>query len=240
MPEARSLRILLTLLVIACISAVATAVLNTPDGAQTGIRDTSAPRINTLFVGDSFPAGDGVQDPDTAYPELLARATGMEPEIDAQGGTGFINKGPGSSDGHTSRLVDRLDRTASTFPNAELLIVDAGRNDLAWPVDDVAAAASDYLVQARNHWPHAQFVVIVPTFISASQRDGYQRLVQEMVASANRVGGIVIDPVAEGWYDNARTSEFLTSDEVHPNTQGHVLIAERLESSLRAHGIRLS
>ncbi len=240
MPAARSLRILLGLLVIACISAVATAALNSPDGAQTGIRDTSAPRINTLFVGDSFPAGNGVHDSNATYPQLLAKATGMEPEVDAQGGTGFINQGPGSGQGRTARLVDRLDGTASTFPNVELLIVDAGRNDLDWPVDDVATAISDYLVQARKHWPRAQFVVIVPTFISASQRDGYERLVQEIVASANRVGGTVIDPVADGWYDNVRTSDLLTSDEVHPNAQGHAFIAERLERSLRAHGIRVS
>jgi len=200
----------------------------------------SAPRsVDALVVGDSFAAGSGVKDPNAAYPELLAKATGMRVELDAEGGTGFINRGPGAQDGSTSRLVDRLDSTASRFPDVGLVIVDAGRNDLDSSVDALAAAASDYLLRARRHWPHAELVVIIPTFIGAQQREGYERLQRQFGEAADRVGATVIDPVTDRWYDGGPTSGLLDSDNVHPNAQGHALIAESLERSLRSHDVRL-
>ncbi len=203
-------------------------------GTDVGRRNEQPP---LLIIGDSFVAGAGVTDAGEAYPALLADATGMRLSLDGQGGTGFINDAQGTGNGDTSKLIDRLVADGQKYPDAAVVVIDAGRNDLRFPIDDLAGAVSEYLDHARAQWPAAHLVVVVPSFITLQPFEGYHDVRSRFESSAAKVGATLIDPIAEGWYQNIDLAPLLSADQVHPSAEGALLIAERMENSLRSHGV---
>jgi lysophospholipase L1-like esterase len=230
----KRLRIFVALLVLSFAVTFAIAAMKTDTKAQVAHRD-GPPSL--LVIGDSFVAGAGVTDPGQSYPAVLAHATGMRLSVDGQGGTGFINDAHGTGNGDTSKMIDRLDADGQRFPDASVVVIDAGRNDLRYPVDQVGSAVSDYLDHARAQWPTADIVVVVPAFIKGQPFDGYQEVLNRFESSASKVGATLIDPIAEGWYQNADVATLVSADKVHPNADGARLIATRMEQSLRSHGL---
>jgi lysophospholipase L1-like esterase len=192
--------------------------------------------LSVLFVGDSFTAGAGLQDTQT-YPTLVARTANWDVHVDAQGATGFIEDGRGTGNGDTSRLIDRLAEDGRRFPRVDLLIIDAGRNDLDHPTDEFAGAVSEYLTAAQRQWPTAKIVAILPSYVRSCAYDTYPDLLEKLNARLSAVNGTLVDPIAEGWYANANLESMLSRDEVHPNYRGSAYIAERLIASLRSKGI---
>jgi lysophospholipase L1-like esterase len=192
---------------------------------------------SVLFVGDSFTAGTGVQNEVDAYPALVARGARWNVHVDAQGATGFIADGKGTGNGDTSRLIDRLAEDGRQFPVVDLLIIDAGRNDLGYPTEEIAAAMSEYLAKARRQWPEAKIVQILPAFLMSRPYDTYPDLLGRINSSLAAVDGTLIDPFAEGWYTDVNVDSLVVSDKVHPNWLGSAHIADRLLASLRDKGI---
>jgi len=219
------LRIFLALLVL---TLVGTAVAATVDSA------TKSDPPTLLVIGDSFVAGAGVPDARQAYPALLADATGMRLLVDGQGGTGFINDAHGTGNGDTSKMIDRLTTDGKRFPDASVVVIDAGRNDLRYPLTDVGNAVSEYLDKARAQWPAADIVVVVPAFIKSQPFDGYREVLSSFKSSATKIGATLVDPIAERWYTNVDVTKLVAADRVHPNTEGARLIAAHLEESLRS------
>jgi lysophospholipase L1-like esterase len=223
--------------------ALTTAVVLRPDPVRspshaddpTSAAQSSAP-TNVLFAGDSFTAGAGVKDQQDGYPELIAKTAGLHLQLDAQGGTGFLADGHNTGNGATSRMIDRLPQDGRRFGAVDLLVVDAGRNDLAHPVNMLAAAISAYLSAAREQWPAARIILIFPSFVSAAPVDGYDVLLADVRHSLASVNGDLVNPVEESWYHGIRTDSLVASDKVHPNDTGNGLIATRLFASLRHLG----
>ena len=222
------LRIFLALLVLTLAGTLAVAALNS-------VTKGAPPTL--LVIGDSFVAGAGVPDAAMAYPARLADATGMRLLTDGQGGTGFVNDAQGTGNGDTSKMIDRLASDGRNFPDASLVVIDAGRNDLRFPLDDVGNAVSEYLDKARAQWPAADIVVIVPAFIASQPFDGYPEVLSSFKNSASKIGATLIDPIADGWYRNADVTKLVSADRVHPNADGARFIAEHIEESLRSQGL---
>lgn len=243
------LRIFLTLLILSFAGTTAAAVVETgsrTEGMQPASRASEIDRTDAqrrsdrpqlLVIGDSFVAGAGVADAGETYPALLADATRMRLLVDGQGGTGFINDAQGTGNGDTSKLIDRLIADGLQYPDAAVVVIDAGRNDLRFPIDDLGSAVSDYLDQARSQWPAARIVVVVPSFITSQPFDGYLEVQSRFQSGAAKVGATLIDPIAEGWYQKVDVSTLLSVDQVHPSADGALLIAGRMESSLRSRGV---
>jgi lysophospholipase L1-like esterase len=239
MQKRRSIRI-----VAALVAALATSAITSSCDVAHPVR----PRV--LFVGDSYTGGAGVEDSQDAYPELIAQKAKWDLHLDAQGATGFIEDGRGVADNFdSSRLIDRLAADKQNFPKVDLLVVDAGRDDLTeqtlskpvlayHPADEVANAILEYLTQARRQWPDAKIVEIFPAFVSTSKPyDGYPELLAKVSAGLSAVGGTLVDPIAEGWYANIETASIMDPDGLHPNRRGHAYIAVRLMESLRQSGV---
>ncbi|WP_156616931.1 SGNH/GDSL hydrolase family protein [Mycobacterium sp. 852014-52144_SCH5372336] len=235
-------RILLTLLSLLA-AAVTVLAFEHVGGTPASARGDRPERLATadpptvLFVGDSFTAGAGVQNVIDAYPALIAKSARWDVKVDAQGATGFIADGRGTGNGDTSKLIDRLPNDKQAYPDVNLLVVDAGRCDLEFPTDDIAAAMAEYLQQARMQWPDAEIVQILPAFMTASPYDAYPDLLQKMKSNLDVVNGTLIDPFAEGWYANADVDSMVDSDNVHPNWLGSAHIADRLVESFHAKGL---
>lgn len=225
-------RIILALLTALATTVTAVAVVH---ARSTQGADAAGP-LSVLVVGDSFAVGAGVQK-DDAYPALIARNAHWNVHVDAQGATGFIADGKGTGNGNTSRLMDRLAENGRRFPEVDLLIIDAGRNDLSYPTEEIAAALSEYVTEARRQWPAAKIVQILPAFLTSRPYDTYTDLLNKINSSLAAVDGTLIDPFAEGWYTGADLDSMVFTDKVHPNRQGSAHIADRLLASLRDKGI---
>jgi lysophospholipase L1-like esterase len=220
---------------LAFVAAVAAAVT-----VAAFVRATHEPDVppTVLFVGDSYTAGTGEHDPAKGYPGRIASEAGWDLHVDAQGATGFISDGKKSFP-DARRLIDRLADDKKNVPKVDILIVDAGRNDLEQPPDDIANALSEYLTQARKQWPEAKIVVVLPAYLTTEPIDVnyYRELLEGFRESVSAVGGTLIDPIAEGWYANIDPATMTIDDGVHPNSRGNALIANRMMTALRKSGV---
>jgi lysophospholipase L1-like esterase len=188
-------------------------------------------RPTALFVGDDFPAGyEGY-----AYPYAVCDLSGLNCNVDAQSGTGFINDGRAYST-ENSRLMDRLPRDRRIY-NADLVIIDAGRNDVEAGPEAYGRAMEQYLTEITRLWPTARIVVIAPSHLSAEPDPAYADQISMIGRITASFGGVLIDPVAEGWYSGVDISTIESADHMHPNKDGYQLIAQRLGESLQRHGL---
>jgi lysophospholipase L1-like esterase len=235
----------LTLLIAClCVTIAVGALLDSarqvPGGRETppsALTPTVRPIPSALFVGDSYTAGTGAADPQQGYACLTATAMGWQCNVDGEGGTGFLGDGHFNSAAF-SPLPDRLQRDATKFL-ADVIIVDAGRNDGRFPVHDVLTAANNYLQRLRRVWPKAPIVVIVPGYLwSTPEDDPFSvQLVRGLRSLLPEVGGYLIDPVGGRWIRPEQVSTLTWTDGIHPNASGHRYLAQRLTDALRADGL---
>ena len=191
-------------------------------------------RPSLLVVGDDYASGYGGV-PRNAYPYILCNAVGVNCNVDAQTGTGLLNDGRAYSPG-LHRLIDRLATDDERY-SVDLVIVDAGRNDLQAPVASLSSTLDRYLTRVEQLWPDAKVVVLGPAHLTNVQAPDYPLRIAAMGEVVARHGGILIDPAAEGWYNDVDLSTIRAEDGLHPTPLGHQLIARKLGEALQRYGI---
>ncbi|MGB3770847.1 MAG: SGNH/GDSL hydrolase family protein [Rhodococcus sp. (in: high G+C Gram-positive bacteria)] len=188
-----------------------------------------------LWVGDSYTAGVGRID-NASYARIVCLRMGWACNVDAEGSTGFLDDGAAEYEGVTSRLPARLPFDKENF-DADIVLVDAGRNDLEVEFGTLLAAMDEYVGDVREGWPDARIVIIVPTFMSPEKYDNYDAFVAGINDIAAKVGGQVLDPIALGWYADVDIPSMQISDRVHPNAVGNAYLAGVIEGDLRDLGL---
>ncbi|SSC24193.1 SGNH hydrolase-type esterase, partial [Klenkia terrae] len=191
-----------------------------------------------LFIGDSYTAGAGASSPAQAWSCRAAALLDWTCNLDAQGGTGFVADGRSNTPSF-SPLPDRLQSSAQRYL-ADVVVIDAGRNDRATPAEDVVAVAAAYLAEVRARWPEATLVVVLPAYLTQGPdpADSWQQTVDAGFRDlAVDLGGLVIDPVGERWVEDAAAQRLLDPDGIHPDDAGHALLAERFVADVRQAGL---
>jgi lysophospholipase L1-like esterase len=233
-------------LAVACLALVgvlAVAITLTPPRAANGytaqpVQFTAPPpQTAVLWIGDSFPAGTGASEPDLAYPNLVASQFGWLLGTDAQGGTGFI------ADGHLNQarftpLIGRVLDDKATWL-ADIVVIDAGRNDAREAESDLLPAVSDYLAAIVKVYPKARYVLVVPQFLTVDHPET-ARAVGDLYRqwAARRPGTVVIDPIRDRWLtDPEKARALVAEDGVHPNDEGHEWYAERFVTAFERAGV---
>lgn len=195
-----------------------------PAPAALKIKLPADPRL--LFVGDSYTAGVGADNPAQGWANVAARALGYPFRVDGVGGTGFA-WGGGSSDDLGREYAVRLEEAAadgSFAPN--VVILQGGQNDsLAKNDAAVTAAVKGTVDKARKLWPGAQVVVLGPSapLPLAADLRGVNGSVRAGAAAAKAP---FIDANEAGWFTNTN-SEGFNFDGSHVNTAGHRYIADK-------------
>ncbi len=224
-----ALVLILTLFVLRPAPAVETRVVAPPSVVQ------EQPNPAALWVGDSFTEGYGARNPRmNGYACPVSQAMGWTCNLDAQGGTGYINNGRRNVETY-GPFKDRLQSVRRRYL-ADVIIVDGGRNDRIRPAADVATAARKYLTAVRELWPRAEIVVIAPYFLRDNDVAFSRELVTGLEPTLAEIDAHLIDPVAEGWIPAANAPQLLF-DEVHPNDAGYRYIAKHLIADLRRLGL---
>jgi lysophospholipase L1-like esterase len=241
--EAQRLVLLLTLVVVAALGAgIWLKISRADDVAAKGNQELSThysvapmerpPRRTALFIGDDFTAGfEGVYV--YSFPYVICDAFDLNCNVDAQNGTGVINDGHAYS-ASNSRLSDRLPRDRQLYA-ADLIVVDAGRNDLEAGIPAYGQAMQQFLREVKQTWPAAKIVVIAPSPMTTEPSPEYGEAVNVLSQITSSLGIVLIDPIAEGWYNGVELSDYQFHDRKHPNQKGQALIAQKLAESLVDH-----
>lgn len=177
-----------------------------------------------VFFGDSLTAGLGLSDPATqAYPALL-----QEKIHAAKLGWRVVNAGlSGETSAAGLRRVDWLLRQP-----IDLFVLALGGNDgLRGVSPDVTRQNLDQIferVRAKN--PTAQ-LVLAGMQLPPSMGADYVRAFQDIFpAVAEKHRATLIPFLLEGVGGSQRLNQ---PDQIHPNAEGHAVIAETLWKSLR-------
>ena len=212
--------------------------------------DRSSP-TSVLFIGDSYTAAQASPS-GLGYPCLTATALDWNCNIAAQPGTGYINGGPdhriariiGALEVDSTSLIERLPRLQSKF-DADIVVLDAGRNDLEFAPVDIGNAFISTLERTQQTWPNARIVVIAPwllatpaiVFDPGTGPTGVGAYFQGLMRAQPRFDPVTfIDPGALGWFQNEDTFPLRDVDGIHPTDRAHRLIAEKLIPALLANG----
>jgi hypothetical protein len=201
-----------------------------------------------LFIGDSYTQGPTT--PDLSYGYMSAKELGWECNVAAQAGTGYIQGGPGHRlpSGEDNRpstsFVERLPRLRELY-RADIVILDGGRNDVQYNMNDVMPTFLYTLSQVIDAWPNGRIVVIAPWFLNElvirpGSLDG--RTVGEEFSSALRSSPdfdkvVLIDPGSLGWFADTDVSPYVGDDGIHPNFEGDKKIADLLAAALISAGV---
>lgn len=226
-------RIVIVAAVVGVVAAVGVAGYDLTDAARSSATGASAtPSVaqqHVVTIGDSIMAGYGLDDPDDAWPTLVARSKGFDVTNLACSGAGFI------ADGQCGTDFDGLvSKAVAAAPS--LVVVQSSDNDLGQSTSDIRDATDATVEHLHRALPHAGIVGIstlwdqpgdVPDEVGASSA-ALQHAVQA-------VGGTFVDigqPIAG-------RDGLLQSDDEHPTDAGQAALATAITADLEHAGIRL-
>lgn len=174
---------------------------------------------NVLALGDSLTEGYGVQ-PEQAWPSLLAEQTGW-------------NVSNGGVSGDTSeaalrRLPGLLQRT-----DPALVLITLGGNDMLRrvPPQQTISNLEQTIAQVRRHG--AQPVLLAtpqPSIAGAVFQHLSAPAFYREIAEAKNV------PLIEDAIADVLSDPQLKVDQLHPNAEGHALLAEKIYEELKIIG----
>lgn len=177
---------------------------------------TVAPPV-VLLIGDSFSGGSDMNE-GPEWPDMLKASNGWVLLEDVIGGTGYVS--PGQQVPFTDRIEDDVERYAP-----DVVLLAGGRNDIAFPVDEVVAAADDVVAAAKRGWPDAEIVLFSP-FASGEPSDETLDLARALQELAEARSVRWVD--ATGYVE----ADLIGSDGVHPNQEGHERLAAEVADAL--------
>ncbi len=176
-----------------------------------------------LVFGDSYASGYAADPPTTGYANLLAERFRWRLTVSSEGGAGYLTRG---AEGRT--YLDRVLALPESGP--ELILVQGGLNDAAQlpSANDVSSAAVQVLQALHDKYPSAELVVLGPIGVDAQPRAGLAAVDRGLAAATASSGVPYISPLHEEW----DIAPYLIADGIHPNTQGHRYITDRLAVAL--------
>ncbi|PID55371.1 MAG: hypothetical protein CSA58_00470 [Micrococcales bacterium] len=188
-----------------------------------------------LWMGDSFTRGEGAEVGEAAtYPYLVSTELGWDCQVDAQNGTGFVNDGYLAGWG-LAPLGERLEANRDRV-HADIVIVDAGRNDAGYPPAAVRESVRCYVAALDQAYPHARVAIVAPTLLAAAQPPEYTAIGELLSSLAPAVGAQVVDPARSPQFSaDGCWHELVCGDGFHPSAAGQRHYAAVLTALLRPH-----
>jgi len=163
-----------------------------------------------VCFGDSITSGEGVR-PEEAYPGILAKMVSM-PVINA-----------GVSGDTTEGGLQRLESDVLN-KNPYLVIVELGGNDFLHQMP--LSEATERIRQITSRIQSRGAIVAIADVSCGLLMENYRRNYQQV---ARETGSIFIPSLMCGIITNSD----MRSDTVHPNKEGHMIIAQRIYSAIK-------
>ena len=202
-----------------------------PDGwAAGGPPDGDA--TVAAFYGDSYTRGTARESAATRWSTIVCAERGwveFNPSVD---GLGFVNNRELLAPGD-----DLVERIVELEPAPDVVIVTMGLNDnfsMPGRAGDIEAAIGRDLARFADELPDARLVVVEPFWY----RDDRPRRSPRSTAGSRMprpTSGADVIPGASRWIEGH--PEWMATDGIHPNDQGHAEMARRMDEELDRLGL---
>jgi len=203
------------------------AAADTLRSCETRIEATALRAPVAAIVGASFTAGVGPGNPVQSWAVQLAQELRWNAVVYGVSGAGYARGGPRSMSSLLgAEDLGRLD--------PELVIVQAGHDDVGVPAAVEASRVRGVISQIRAAAPHAR-IALLTTFSTTAQGTTALRATDQAIVTAAGVadpGAVIMDPLAGRWrFGHAHGG-------LHPTAAGDQWIARRVAAILAANGVR--
>jgi lysophospholipase L1-like esterase len=181
--------------------------------------------MEVVIVGASFTAGVGPGNPDRSWAGLLARDLHASAVVYGVPGAGYVRQGSG----HRGPVVAELAHIDLPTVDPELVIVQAGHNDIGVPLALEKQRVTQAIDLIRAEAPRAR-IALVTVFTRKSPSQAAYRTDHAIVAAAAAADRtvIIMDPLTSGWrFGRVR-------DGLHPSAAGSEWLASTVNRALRA------
>ena len=215
----------------ALVTSAGAAAPGSPAAAPATIIPTNAPaeRATMLVVGDSYSSYYG--DRHSRYPgwwAMVAEDLGLEPRLEAAGGTGFLSRGVACD---RTRYRARLDTVATARPR--IMVVEGGRNDWRRCTADgrlveatrtqIETAADRFFADLAEVWdeldrPRADVYVMSPWGTTKARKG---RIIRPILREAAERYGF-------SWVKTRPLNLEQAPDGIHPNNEGSRFLRDQV------------
>jgi hypothetical protein len=163
---------------------------------------------------------------------------GWNVSVDALGARGYLPTDLHSIDINRiiPPVIDTLEYDVATY-KADYIVVDVGRNDLGKNPVLVSGAMTEYLTALRSAYPQAKIFIVAPTYITPESKGTQAPLADATRSAAEKIGAYVLDPIAEGWYQDVDLKPLLWEDEIHLSPAGAEYYAQKIIEGMRRAGV---
>lgn len=186
---------------------------------------TDASQGTALWLGDGTCAGGGASDAAHRYSTLTSKALGLVEENHAATGVGFATEpNVGSQVGTASKLG---------LAGVAYVFLMAGITDSYDSLGSMRSATAAAVRSAAKAWPGARVVAgVAPGCLTGLDDTAHEKM--ELVWTAIRLGAEDAGAlVCDGLWKVCGSDPALCSSGRLPNDDGHALLAESIEASVR-------
>lgn len=177
-----------------------------------------------VFIGDFTQGSDEGGDGPTNWVSLLAakvrKVAPLRTAVDDNGeGSGYVVRASSPTFGEEVRRLVAAD--------TRMVVMSGSRNDVVAQPNEVSAAARDAYRVISELAPHAQLIVIGPTWGSGAPSADILQTRDAVRDAAEAAHAHFIDPIEDNWFTNGEPG-LIGSDSVHPTDLGNQRIAQYL------------
>ena len=177
-------------------------------------------------MGASYTAGVGPGNPDESWAGLLTRDLHARAVVYGVPGAGYVRRGAG----HRGPVIAELEHIGLPALDPELVIVQAGHNDIGVPLPLEQRRVTEAINLIRDEAPNAK-IALVTVFTKKSPSPAAYRTDRAIVSAATATDRdvIIMDPLAQGWrFGRVR-------DGLHPSMAGSRWLASTVERALHTN-----
>lgn len=184
------------------------------------------PRV--YFYGDSWTHGASAA-PGRGFPAVVGQALGWRVQLGPDNsGSGYV---------HTY-VADHpvLPQSAAALPpiHADLIVLEAGTNDIPGPLDHFWNAVKQTVRTLKRKSHGAPVVLVGPASFDGTVPEGLSAIDYEEAGAAAELRIPYVSPLKEHWFNAANIGPLFDPETIHPNTAGHAYYGGRLASALTA------
>lgn len=190
-------------------------------------RDPDAVRV--AFYGDSYTRGSGATVQALRWSTLLSEQREWSEFNPSVSGLGYARNRTIVGDGDLPSLI--------IADNPDVVIVTMGLNDnftFDSQADEIRANIAIDLTRLATELPEARLIVVEPFWFKDERPESVETIISWVRESAEAVDA---EYIAHASYWLEGHPEWMASDELHPNDEGHAAIAGHMNRALRVLGL---
>lgn len=187
-----------------------------------------------LWIGDSYVEAVSLgADQQYRFSTRVTNALHCTEKNYAIGGSGYLAPSESTFEDQLTSAISEM--TALEKSNTKYVFIAGGRND-PWLVPDYTiqqlnTAVNNCLVLAKNNFPYAKIILIPMLWDSIALTSTYKGYLFDIMRCATFTGNTV-RTISNAYTYLTGRHDLILSDNVHPSSAGHAVIANRVLSSL--------